>query len=74
MTPISAPRRASYHTGLYLSQFPGMRKLDLRVEGVTTDPPVTRSYAGQFNYFEIVQLQGYTNKGFIMGDWIGRVG
>ena len=23
-------------------------------------------------YFETVQLQGYTNKGFIMGDWIGR--
>lgn len=72
VTPISAPRRAAYRTGLYISQFPKLHKLDLRLEGVTTDPGVSRSYAGQFNYFEIVQLQGYTNKGYIMGDWIGR--
>jgi hypothetical protein len=72
VTPISAPRRAAYRTGLYISQFPKLHKLDLRLEGVTTDPGVSRSYKGQFNYFETVQLQGYTNKGFIMGDWIGR--
>jgi Capsule assembly protein Wzi len=72
VTPISAPRRAAYRTGLYISQFPKFHKLDLRVEGVTTDPGVSRSNGGQFNYFEIVQLQGYTNKGYIMGDWIGR--
>ncbi|HZY62620.1 MAG TPA: capsule assembly Wzi family protein [Edaphobacter sp.] len=72
VTPISAPRRAAYRTGLYISQFPKLHKLDLRVEAVTTDPGVARSNAGSFNYFEIVQLQGYTNKGNIMGDWIGR--
>jgi hypothetical protein len=72
VTPISAPRRAAYRTGLYISQFPKLHKLDLRLEGVTTDPGVARSNGGTFNYFEIVQLQGYTNKGYIMGDWIGR--
>lgn len=72
VTPISAPRRAAYRTGLYISQFPKLHKLDFRVEAVTTDPGVRRSYQGEFNYFEIVQLQGYTNKGNIMGDWIGR--
>ena len=73
VTPISAPRRAAYRTGLYISQFPGsLKKLDLRVEAVTTDPGVSRSNGGTFNYFEIVQVQGYTNKGYIMGDWIGR--
>ncbi|WP_348266367.1 capsule assembly Wzi family protein [Edaphobacter paludis] len=72
VTPISAPRRAAFRTGLYISQLPKLHKLDFRVEAVTTDPKVTRSYGGQFNYFEIVQLQGYTNKGYIMGDWIGR--
>lgn len=72
VTPVSAPRRAAYRTGLYISQFPKLHKLDLRVEAVTTDPGVSRSNAGTFNYFEIVQLQGYTNKGYIMGDWIGR--
>ncbi|OJV42134.1 MAG: hypothetical protein BGO25_18255 [Acidobacteriales bacterium 59-55] len=72
VTPISAPRRAAYRTGIYISQFPKLPKLDLRIEAVTTDPKVGRSHAGTFNYFEVVQLQGYTNKGLIMGDWIGR--
>ena len=72
VSPITAPRRAAYRTGVYLSQIPGMRKLDFRAEAVTTDPGVTRSMGGQFNYFETIQRQGYTNKGFIMGDWIGR--
>jgi len=73
VTPISAPRRAAYRTGLYISQFPGpLRKLDLRLEAVTTDPGVFPSLEGHFQYFETVQRQGYTNKGFILGDWIGR--
>jgi hypothetical protein len=72
VTPISAPRRAAYRTGLYISQFPKLNRLSLRVEAVTTDPGVARSRGGTFNYFEVVQLQGYTNKGNITGDWIGR--
>jgi hypothetical protein len=72
VTPISAPRRAAYRTGVYISQIPGLKKLDFRVEGVTTDPGVARSLGGQFNYWEVIQREGYTNKGFIMGDWIGR--
>jgi hypothetical protein len=72
VTPISAPRRAAYRTGLYVSQIPGMRKFDFRVEAVTTDPGTSRSHAGQFNYWEVIQREGYTNKGYIMGDWIGR--
>jgi hypothetical protein len=72
VTPISAPRRAAYRTGLYISQIPAVRKLDFRVEAVTTDPGVARSFGGQFNYWEVIQKEGYTNKGFILGDWIGR--
>ena len=44
----------------------------MRVEAVSTDTSTLRSLNGQFNYYEIQQRQGYTNKGFIMGDWIGR--
>jgi hypothetical protein len=71
-SPISAPRRAAIRPGLYLSQFPKLHQLDLRVEAASTDPPTSRSNAGQFLYYEEIQKQGYTNKGFIMGDWIGR--
>jgi hypothetical protein len=73
VTPISAPRRAGYRTGLYISHFPGrLQPLDLRVEAATTDYPTSKSQGGQGNYWEVIQKQGYTNKGFIMGDWIGR--
>ncbi|HEY4358984.1 MAG TPA: capsule assembly Wzi family protein [Acidobacteriaceae bacterium] len=74
VTPISAPRRASFRPGLDITQLPFLPKLELRMEGATTDPPTTRSMGGLFNYDEGIQLQGYTNKGFIMGDWIGREG
>jgi Capsule assembly protein Wzi len=72
VSPISAPRRAGIRPGLYLSHFPKYHQLDLRVEAADTDPPTSRSNGGQFLYWEQVQRQGYTNKGFIMGDWIGR--
>jgi hypothetical protein len=72
VSPVDAPRRAAYRPGLYLSHFPTLAKLDLRLEGASTDPPTTRSNFGQFNYYEAVQRQGYTNKGSIFGDWIGR--
>jgi hypothetical protein len=72
VSPVDAPRRAAWRPGIYLSHVPGVPKLDVRVEGASTDPPVSRSMAGQFMYFEAVQRQGYTNKGQLFGDWIGR--
>ena len=72
LSPIDAPRRAGYRTGVDISQFPGLRKLEFRVEAVSTDPDIKQSSGGQFYYVETVQKQGYTNKGFLMGDWIGR--
>ena len=72
VSPISAPRRAGIRPGLYLSHVPGLPALDLRVEAASTDPPTSRSNAGAFLYAEQIQKQGYTNQGFIMGDWIGR--
>jgi len=71
-TPVSAPRRAGYRPGIYISHFPMAKKIDLRVEGVSTDCSTTICEFGGGNYTETVQRQGYTNKGNIMGDWIGR--
>jgi len=72
VSPIDAPRRAAWRPGLYLSHMPGLAKLDLRVEGVSTDPPVKTSRGGRFMYWEGIQRQGDTNQGQILGDWIGR--
>ncbi len=74
VSPIDAPRRAAWRSGLYLSHMPGAPRLDIRAEGVYTDPPVGSSQYGRFMYFESIQRQGYTNQGQIFGDWMGREG
>jgi hypothetical protein len=74
VSPISAPRRAGYHPGVYLARFPGLQHLDLRVEGASTDTVSASIESGQFLYYETVQRQGPTNKGFLVGDWVGRQG
>jgi hypothetical protein len=74
ISPIDAPRRASYRPGIYLSHVPGIAKLDIRVEAASTDPSNSNgaSKYGQFMYYETIQRQGYTNQGQLFGDWIGR--
>jgi hypothetical protein len=73
LSPIDAPRRASWRPGLYLSHVPGIPRLDLRVEAASTDPPIAvLVLGGHFMYYEGVQQQGYTNQGQLFGDWIGR--
>jgi hypothetical protein len=74
VSPVDAPRHASFRPGLYLSHLPGVPKLDLRAEAVYTDPPTGPSLNGSFEYWETIQKQGYTNAGQIFGDWIGREG
>ena len=70
--PITAPRHAAIRPGLYLSHFPGVPKLDLRAEAASTDPNTGKSNYGQDMYIEVVQRNGYTSNGLLMGDWIGR--
>lgn len=74
ISPIDAPRRAAWRPGLYLSHVPGIPKLDIRAEAAWTDPPVEQSKLGRFMYWEVIQRQGYTNSGQILGDWVGREG
>lgn len=74
ISPVDAPRHAGVRPGIFLSRVPGLPRLDLRVEGVNTDPETSRSNGGLYLYAEGIQKQGYTNKGFIMGDAIGREG
>ncbi|MGB6191728.1 MAG: capsule assembly Wzi family protein [Terracidiphilus sp.] len=74
ISAVDAPRRAGWWPGLFLSHMPGAPKLDLRVEGGYTDPPVSTSNDGRFMYWETIQRQGYTNNGQIFGAWVGREG
>lgn len=74
VSPVDAPRHAGVRPGIYLSRVPGIQRLDFRVEGVNTDPETSRSNGGGYLYTEFIQIQGYTNKGYIMGDAAGREG
>jgi membrane-associated phospholipid phosphatase len=73
-SPLAAPRRAAMNPGIYLPQIPKLRRLDLRVEAVYTDPPTGRSVNGQFIYWEFIYRDSHTNNGNLMGSWIGREG
>jgi hypothetical protein len=72
VNPIDSPRRSTYRTGLYLTHVPGVPRLDIRAEAANTDSATSQSSGGTFQYFESIQKQGYTNRGQLFGDWIGR--
>jgi len=74
VSPISAPNRSAINPGLYISHFPRLHNLDLRIEAVNTDPPDPTSLEGRFMYWEVVYRDAYTNRGNIMGNWVGREG
>jgi hypothetical protein len=71
-SPLIKPLHGTYRPGLYLSHVPGAPKLDLRVEVVNTDSSHPSSQGGRYQYWEVVQKQGYTNNGQLFGDWVGR--
>jgi hypothetical protein len=73
-SPIDAPRRAAVNPGIFVSHFPNLPHLDLRVEGVNTDTPAGTTDGGHFIYWEGQYRNGYTNKGNLLGSWIGREG
>jgi hypothetical protein len=65
--------RPSISPGIYAAHLPGAPKMDLRVEGVTTDLSTMHFVPGAV-YRDARYLSGYTNNGNIMGSWIGRMG
>jgi Capsule assembly protein Wzi len=74
VSPLAAPRRSAFRPGIYLSHLPKLPRFDFRAEGVYTDFPTSRSHGGQFFYYENAYHDAYTNKQFVLGDWIGREG
>ncbi len=72
VSPVSAPRRSAVRPGMYLSHFPVIPKLDMRVEAVSTDPVSDSNANGNFLYYETIQRQGPTINGSLFTDWIGR--
>ncbi len=72
-SPIASPRRAGIDTGIYLTHFPKIQKLDLRVESTNTNS-VSSSRHGNYIYYDSFYHDLYTNKNNLIGSWIGREG
>ena len=64
--------RFAMDPGLYFPTLPGLKHVDLRMEGAYTDLPKQVDWA--YYYANAHYPQGYTNYGQIMGSWIGRQG
>jgi hypothetical protein len=84
-SPIAYWDRASWRAGLFFSHIPLVPKLDFRVEGVYTDIPAGRGAIGPSPTFSSsigpgaiysngTWRSGYTNNGYLIGDWVGRGG
>jgi hypothetical protein len=73
-SPLANPRRAAVNPGLYLSHLPGIAKLDLRGEVVSTQMLTSTDQGGQFLYFNFRYHDSNTNKGVLFGNQTGRDG
>ncbi len=69
--PLDSPRRSAWAPGIYFSQLPRLRRMDLRFETYST-----RLYRGDegglFFYWNDQYRDAYTNNGNLLGSWIGR--
>jgi hypothetical protein len=76
VSPVGYPRRAAHNPGLYLSHVPALPHLDMRVEAAYTNlPGLLEPLGGGFFYWNTRYLDGYTNKGNIIGNaTVGRQG
>lgn len=70
--PISNLGRSGLRPGFYIARLPGLPRVDFRAEGVTTNVHDPESTQGRLLLWENAEPQGYTNKGYVLGDWIGR--
>ena len=67
VNPVVNPSRAMYNPGIYLSQIPRLRKFDFRFELANT-----RHHEEAYTSF--FYKDAYTNKGFLIGNTVGRRG
>jgi hypothetical protein len=67
VNPVVNPSRAMLNPGIYLSQIPRLRKFDFRLE-------VANTHHQEEAYTSFFYKQDYTNKGFLLGNTVGRRG
>jgi len=74
VSPLASPHRSIMNPGIYLPQIPKIPKLDLRIETPFSDTPAVAKYNGHFFYWNSAFRDSYTNRGNLLGSWVGRQG
>jgi hypothetical protein len=70
-SPLASPTRSTWGPGIYISQLPGLPKIDLRLESYSSWP--YQGYGSpQFTFWNTQYHDSYTNDGYMLGSWIGR--
>ncbi len=69
--PLDSPRRSAWAPGIYFSQLPGLRRMDLRLETYST-LLYRADEGGRFFYWNNQYRDAYTNNGYLLGSWVGR--
>jgi Capsule assembly protein Wzi len=67
-SPLANPGRSGWSPGIYISRLPHLPRWDLRFEAPYTSSP---NYSGG-TYTNHGYRDGFTNKGQVIGYWIGR--
>ncbi len=67
-SPLANVKRSGFGPGIYVSHLPALPKWDFRFEAPYTNQPVDPG----INYTNHAYRDGFTNKGYLIGHWIGR--
>jgi len=72
-SPLGSSRPA-LNPGMYFPRLPRLARVELRLEGVTTDLNVPGHFGPGAFYWDGRYRSGYTNDGNLIGSWVGRRG
>jgi hypothetical protein len=71
--PMDAPRRAFWNPGIYFARLPWLPHMDLRVEAASSEI-LFKDFGGRHFLWNGQYLDSNTNKGFLLGNAVGRDG
>ena len=74
ITPVENLARSAWRPGLYITRIPGVARLDFHIEGTSTESPGQVTNQGNLNYWNTIYRDGYTNRGNLIGNTVGRMG
>ncbi len=73
LNPMDAPRRVAWQPGVYLARLPVVTHADLRFEMASSEE-LSRDEGGTRSFINNQYRDGNTNKGFLLGNAVGRDG